>query len=340
MALLDIHGSLTGIYLYLMVLKKVSTFPFFALRNASLITRGLLFLFVFSMTAASCSTPMADDVPEDDGMPPEKDSVVFLPRIALGQLPAGLNEISGMAASSNAPGYFWVHNDSGDKPLLYCINEKAELIHTVTVEGASHRDWEDIAVIKDPADGKARVFVADIGDNAAAYDYNTIYILSEPEILPGQNPVAGSIQKIIYRYADGQRDAETLLADPLSGDLFVVSKREQTVGLYRISYPYNVKDTLTLEKTLTLPFTQIVAGDISLSGKDIALKNYFTVYYWQRNTTKSISETLSLPPMLTSYIAEPQGEALCWKNNGSAFYTVSEEGPFKAKPVLYRYDKQ
>lgn len=273
-------------------------------------------------------------------MPPEKDTVVFLPRVSLGQLPAGLNEISGMAASVNAPGYFWMHNDSGDKPVVYLINEKAELIHTLPVEGASHRDWEDIAVTKDPVDGNPRIFIADIGDNAAAYTYNTIYILSEPALLPGQNPVAGPVQKITYRYADGQRDAETFLADPITGDLFVVSKREQNVGLYRIPYPYNVRDTLLLEKSLTLPFTQIVGGDISLNGKDIALKNYFTVYYWQRNPAKSLAETLSSPAMLTSYITESQGEALCWKNDGKAFYTVSEEGPFKVKPVLYRYDKQ
>lgn len=302
--------------------------------------RILSFLFFFSVTAVSCSTPMAEDPADDNVMPPEKDTVVFLPRVSLGQVPVGLNEISGMAASVNTPGYFWVHNDSGDKPVVYCINEKAELTQTLNVDGATHRDWEDIAVTKDPVDGKARIFIADIGDNAAVYDYNTIYILIEPELLPGQVPVAGPVQKITFRYADGQRDAETLLADPLSGDLFVVSKREQNVGLYRIPYPYNVRDTLLLEKSLTLPFTQIVGGDISFNGKDIALKNYFTVYYWQRNPSRSITETLATPAMLTSYTAEAQGEALCWKNDGKAFYTISEEGPFKVKPSLYRYDKQ
>lgn len=97
---------------------------------------------------------------------------------------------------------------------------------------------------------------------------------------------------------------------------------------------------MVLERNLTLPFTQIVGGDISSSGTDIALKNYFTVYYWKRNAQKSVIETMSSTPFLTSYIQEPQGEALCWKTDGSAFYTLSEEGPLKIKPTLYKYEKQ
>jgi hypothetical protein len=301
--------------------------------------RLLTLLGILMLAALSCSTSMPASTDEEE-MDPEQDTVIFLPRLALGQVPAGLNEISGMASSLNTADNFWVHNDSGDKPVLYCINQKAELLQTLYCNGITHRDWEDIATIRFPSSGKSKIIIADIGDNAAAYSYNTLYILDEPDNVTDKTAEVSQIQKITYRYADGQRDAETLLADPLTGDLFILSKREMAIGVYRIPYPYNTNDTLLLEKMLTLPFTQVVAGDIAASGKDIAIKTYSTVYYWLRKPGKSVTETLSSTPWLTSYITEAQGEALCWNTDGSAFFTLSEEGPFKNIPVLFKYQKK
>ena len=94
------------------------------------------------------------------------------------------------------------------------------------------------------------------------------------------------------------------------------------------------------EKILTLPYTQIVAGDISFDGKEILLKNYQYVWYWSRKNGMSVLDALSRKPFETSYVQEPQGEAVCWSRDAKAFYTISEESPFKLQQVLYKYLKR
>lgn len=83
------------------------------------------------------------------------------------------------------------------------------------------------------------------------------------------------------------------MVDPLSGNIYIVSKREANVQLYQITYPYSTTDTVIAKKMITLPFTQIVAGDISADGKNILLKNYQKVWYWSRKDGTSIVDALS-----------------------------------------------
>ena len=164
--------------------------------------------------------------------------------------------------------------------------------------------------------------------------------MDEPTITSNKDITVNQYDKITFRYEDGRRDAETLMVDPLSGDIYIVSKRESNVQLYKISYPYNFSDTVTAVKIMVLPFTQIVGGDISADGKEILLKNYNKVWYYPRKNGKTIAEAMSLKPYETTYMQEPQGEAICWSKDGKSFFTLSEESPFKIAPVLYRYDKK
>ena len=48
-----------------------------------------------------------------------------------------LSELSGIAASRRNPGVLWVHNDSGDAPQIYAINEKAQLLGACNIQGAT-----------------------------------------------------------------------------------------------------------------------------------------------------------------------------------------------------------
>jgi hypothetical protein len=42
----------------------------------------------------------------------------------------------------------------------------------------------------------------------------------------------------MFQYPDGSRDAETLLLDPLTKDIYVISKREfEDIRVYRAPYP-------------------------------------------------------------------------------------------------------
>jgi len=297
------------------------------------------FLLFATVMFFSCSSHKPELVPEMPEM--ESDTVVFEDRISAGTLDnKSIGEASGMAMSVRNENAFWTHNDSGDEARLFLVSTSAQYQATCTLEGAVNRDWEDIAVSKDPVSGKSRIFIGDIGDNLAVYDYSTIYILDEPVISAIKDITVSQYDKIIFRYEDGRRDAETLLVDPLKGDIYIVSKRESSVQLYKISYPYNFIDTLTAKKLMSIPFTQIVGGDISTDGTEILLKNYNKVWYWPRKKGETIAEALSQKSYETPYIQEPQGESICWTNDANAFFTISETTLFKVSPVLYKYKKK
>lgn len=287
----------------------------------------------------ACSTQTSSVIHQHTEI--EKDTVIFMERIAEGTIEMDMiDEASGIAASIQNDNTFWTHNDSGDKARIFLINNKAQYIMTCKLAGAINRDWEDIAISRDPVHGNSRIFIGDIGDNNGRHLYCTIYILDEPTVTSNENITVTNFDKITFRYDDGPKDAETLMVDPVSGDIYIVSKRDANVSVYTISYPYNFYDTLTLQKLITIPYTYIVGGDISPDGSELLMKDYSKVYYWQRKKGQSIKDLLSGNPAEPPYIQEPQGEAICWSRDARSFYTLSERSPFKISPVLYRYDKK
>ena len=240
-----------------------------------------------------------------------------------------INEASGIAASKINTNVLWVHNDSGDSARIFAINNSGKHLGVYSIENATNRDWEDIEVGPGPVDNESYIYIGEIGDNSAQYDLKYIYRVPEPVVNPDQNPVyisLGNVDVIKYQYPDGPRDAEALLVDPLTKDIYVVSKREVNVSVYRAAYPQSLTDVITLDKIATLPLTQIVGGDISADGSEILLKNYDFVFYWQRNAQQTITDVFThnqyyqLP-----YKREPQGEGICWSYNSDGYYTVSEE---------------
>ena len=76
-----------------------------------------------------------------------------------------VRECSGIVASRQYAGIFWVHNDSGHAAVLYAVKESGELVAEVPVEGATNADWEDIA-----ADEDGQLYVG--GWNAVAGESN------------------------------------------------------------------------------------------------------------------------------------------------------------------------
>jgi len=62
----------------------------------------------------------------------------------IGQLPLVISETSGLAkAKSNQT--FWTHNDSGNAPELFEINQKGEILQAISLPNLKNTDWEDLA---------------------------------------------------------------------------------------------------------------------------------------------------------------------------------------------------
>jgi hypothetical protein len=68
-------------------------------------------------------------------------SETFLPPRVIGILQdSAINESSGIVASRTTPGLYWTHNDSGDGPYIYALDEHGARRGTWRVKGASARD--------------------------------------------------------------------------------------------------------------------------------------------------------------------------------------------------------
>ncbi|OKS87712.1 hypothetical protein [Mucilaginibacter polytrichastri] len=246
-----------------------------------------------------------------------------------------MDETSGMAASAINPDIFYVHNDSGDTSRFFAINAEGKLKATYYYHGMAGGkfgvwDCEDIAVGPGPAKNKSYIYLGDIGDNGATHKNSTIYRFNEPKIT-AKDSVSNINAAVLYlKYPDGPRDAETLMVDPLEKLLYIVSKRQDSVTVYTTPLLFKNGDTVTLTKQCRLyfkglrPLRWITAGDISADGKQILLKSYVNVYYWQRQPGETVWQAMLRKPKELPYEQEHQGEAIAFTRDGKAYLTTSE----------------
>ena len=294
---------------------------------------------VFMIMAPSCK----DAPPETDPTVTElTQSNLFAGPEAAGELEAEIiDEASGLAASRSNGLYLWTHNDSGGDPALYLFTTIGSDSGTYQLDGASNIDWEDMAIGPGPDDALTYLLVADIGDNLAQRSNYTLYRRPEPDLnlidLPTDS-ILMDVEVINFVYSDAiSRDAETVMIDPATKDIYVVSKREAQVGVYRLPFPQDLVDMDTALFEGVLPFSNIVSGDISADGGEILLKDYFFVYHWE-NTGSSIYQSMTATPNRLSYEAEPQGEAIAWSRDFQFYFTLSEEDS-EAPATLYSYER-
>ena len=297
-------------------------------------------------TAVIALTDQSNDLAGEFVLVRDPDDFVG-PAIALAEIQDDrtLDEISGLAASVKNPGCYWVHNDSGDEARIYLINTEGKIVCTVNIDTdyTDNRDWEDIAVGPGPVDGETYIYIGEIGDLNRGYSNKFIFRIVEPEVETaildqGLDVAREAVSTIKYDYADGSRDAEILLIDPLTKDLYIVTKREDHVQIYHLPYPqdYSEEKIILTKSDVTLPFRMTNGGDISADGQEILIKNLDHVFYWKREEGESILEALSRPSRKLPYKKEPQGEAIGWLRDGTGYLTVSEEKD-NVTPVIYLY---
>jgi len=278
-------------------------------------------------------------------------SEAFLPGRPMGKIESdALRELSGIAASRRNPGVLYVHNDSGAAPRIYAINEKAQLLGACQVQGATERDWEDIAVGPGPDPNRSCVYIGDIGDNAAKRPEIIVYRVPEPKVdavTPFGQMTTGLADALRLVYPDKPRDAETLLVDPLTRDIYVISKRDLAPRVYRAAYPQSTTQQVKLEQVAVLPLGSFpTGGDVSPDGRRVIVRGMFNAALWERpageGALSSKSRVGNPVPLWQAFLgqpkaipiaAEPQGEAICFDRQGAGYFTISEG----SHPTLYYF---
>lgn len=202
------------------------------------------------------------------------------------------------------------------------------------LQGIDNRDWEDILLVNDSLHNY--LFIGDIGDNLARYDNKYIYRVPEPSL--NDSSLITRFDTLRIKLEGEIRDTEAMLFDPLTKSLFLVSKREKSVMLFEITYPYS-ENPITARQVATLPITRVTSGSVSTNGKEVLLKNYEHIYYWRRDNDEPLAQLLQQKPTKLAYTPELQGEAITWARDGSGFYTLSENGRGERAP-LYFYKRK
>ncbi len=260
----------------------------------------------------------------------------FFDGVQRGTVESGmLGEISGIAASRKNSDVLWVHNDSGDSARVYAMDGEGKHLGVYQLSGVSARDWEDMSIGAGPAKDKEYLYLGDIGDNSAVRGSIVVYRVEEPMVDWGQAAVSetlGGVESLRLQYPDGARDAEVLIVDPATRDLYIVSKRETYSRIYVARYPQSTDSITVMEYKGQLPWGWTTGGDASVDGSLVVVRRYTTASVWRRTAEMELWEAFGGQECVVPIVSEPQGEAICFDAEGCGYYTVSE-GSYQ--PIYY-----
>ncbi len=251
-----------------------------------------------------------------------------------------IKEASGIVASRVNRGVLWVHNDSGNSAKVYALNIEGKLLGAYRIKGIRCRDWEDIAIGPGPGPGpdpqRSYLYIGDIGDNDGKYRSITIYRVPEPVVDPNlahSETQIGPAEAIELTYPDGPKDAETLLVDPLNGDIYVITKREFFSRVYRAAHPQSTGKPTVMKLVATLPWGFAVGGDVSPDGQWVIVRGPFNASLWRRPQGEELWRAFATEGFRIPLVRERQGEGICFDAEGGGYFTIGEQ----THPAIYYF---
>ncbi|KYP16117.1 hypothetical protein [Flavihumibacter sp. CACIAM 22H1] len=246
-------------------------------------------------------------------------------------------EVSGLADSYSYPGSLWMIEDGGNAALLQRVSQDGVLQPSLTINGVTNRDWEDLAMGPGPDPSKNYLYIAETGDNDRKYAEYAFYRLEEPP--PGTSAV-NQVEAIRFRYSDGaSHDAGAILVDPSTKDLLVVTK-EKPAAIYRIQYPYQTTALNTAEAMGVTNLETVTGAAMGKDGQEILLRTYTGIYYWKKKSGETVSDALKRAPAALTVMLEPQGESIAFKNDLTGFYSLSENAGLPVQLRLFFYPRK
>ncbi|MEN9649387.1 MAG: hypothetical protein RL094_354 [Candidatus Parcubacteria bacterium] len=282
-----------------------------------------------------------------------------------------------LAANSN---YLWSVSDSPANQIQAINTTNAANLGILTLTGQTAMvDLEDIECAS--VGGTNYCYAMDFGNNGNTANSRgsgidmRIFRFVEPTITGSNISTSNFIEiNVAFPGVNGPtlRDAEATIADPDTGDLYIIPKRNATQQVYRLAFAdQNTSGTKTLEymgnmtslpsaTTVALGATPCYAVDAAISpdGREIFVKNYNTTYIFPRDkATQTIFQALqqsltavdgyvgggSVSPKKSHPMAEPQGEGITFDYAGTNYYSNSEyvatEGSASNAYPLFKYSR-
>jgi hypothetical protein len=248
----------------------------------------------------------------------------------LGRVESGdLREVSGIVASRVNPGVVWLHND-GRSNQLFAVRTTGETAAILEWPNPMV-DFEDVASGPGPTPEQDYLYIGDIGDNESRRPQVRVYRALEPKVkgTGSAGYVSAEVTDFRFTYPDGPADAEALLVDGDSGDIYIVTKEKKQARVFRAAADrLKPRQAVPLEEIATLGIGNISAGDISRNGRWIMVRSEKEGWLWQRTEGQSVSEALSasIPKKLPvrAKSQSPNGEGICFSPEVTGYFTMSE----------------
>jgi hypothetical protein len=209
------------------------------------------------------------------------------------------------------------------------MSRTGSLLGTFPLADAAASDWEDIAIGPKTGGGNY-LYLGDIGDNNAAKSSVSVHRVVEPLSTSGATIAANAYTTLNLTYPNGARDVESMFVDPISGDMFFITKRKPVPEVYSVptSAFDNPTQTIVMNALGTFPGVPLfaTAADISPDGRFIVVRSSVlaTGYLYERGIGESIADALHGNAIQFALGSESQGEAIGWAANGASFFTTSE----------------
>lgn len=255
-----------------------------------------------------------------------------LPQVESG----AIDEASGLAVSIRDASLLWAINDSGGSPELHLLGCNGEDRGAVRIDGATNRDWEDLASFS--SDGVARLLVADTGDNQAKHDTSTLLILREPALPEAGRKLGGAVtpeRRIEFRFEGGAVDCESVAVDAAGGRILLLGKRMDPPVLFELPLVPATPGLQTARRIgscrvdspagTAMRFANQPTGlDISRDSRAAAVVTYYGVFVFRRASGQDWAEAFAGRPLALGPHGLPQAEAIAFSPEGGRLFVVSE----------------
>ncbi|HYO57588.1 hypothetical protein [Archangium sp.] len=300
-------------------------------RRSALVLAGVLLGACTTKKPSSpdASTAAADPrYPSAEGVP---GCTLYGEPQKIGQVPLELAEMSGLAASTLHEGVLWTHNDSGNSFRVFAIDASGKVLATVTLTGlapgdAARMDLEDIALGPcAPGEARSCLYLADTGDNFERRGQVRLFRFPEPELADA----TVAVETLPFSYPDRPHDAESLVIEPRTGRLAVITKERDSLGeVFALDglAPGSVTKAThlgSLHAPQGVDF-RTTAAALHPSGQRLLLRTYTRVWEVRGPGASRLEELVQGQVAEVPGPSQAQSEAITWLPGGRSYVLGSE----------------
>jgi len=232
----------------------------------------------------------------------------------LGDINNSLKEVSA-AESIPQSNLIWTIQDSGNDSELLGLNDKGEIIKTITIDNVSNIDWEDLT-----SDRDGNLYIGDFGNNNKKRKIFRILKINA-EDLNNTNATADIIEFTLPK-KQSSKDSEGFFL--LNDSFYIFSKETKKFFVIKVPNAAGRHEAIMhSDFNLDGKDNKITAADISNDGKIIVLLNHDKL--WKLSGFKD-DDFFSGKIEELPFEHSSQKEGICFKTNSKVIITDERNG--------------